>query len=303
MSEKKLLPDKCAVARDLMPLCVDGTASDASQRKVKKHVNDCPPCSKVYQEMQTQIELTAPDQQETAQFETAVKKVKHKHAWRKLRNVLLGIVMALVVCAGLAYGYYWYFVEEVPLPLDLYELEIYLSAPKRETTPAIIRTKNMPRPAKVHIEVRFDGTVLNADNVLEPSWVMHIWASTTRSVDLDTCGYTNYNYYAFDQAEAEDTFVFGNELFKVNSIYRGAPEEAQDLLFKLGMKDLRWTTIGNLVLRNVATLTVKDGGNAGVHFTTLAPVATLIPQPEVTMVPQSTITPLPTSTPRHTTRP
>ena len=100
MSDKKQLPDKCAVTRDLMPLCIDGTASEASQRRVKKHVVDCPPCATVYQEMQTQIDLDTPDQQEAAQFDTAVKKVKHKHAWRKLRNVLLGVLLALVVCAG-----------------------------------------------------------------------------------------------------------------------------------------------------------------------------------------------------------
>ena len=96
MSDKKQLPDKCAVTRDLMPLCIDGTASEASQRKVDKHVADCDPCAVVYREMQTQIDLDTPDQQEAAQFDTAVKKVKHKHAWRKLRNVLLGIALALV---------------------------------------------------------------------------------------------------------------------------------------------------------------------------------------------------------------
>ena len=268
MSNKNTLPDKCAVARDLMPLCIDGTASDASQRRVNKHVVDCPPCATVYQEMQTNIELDVPDQQETAQFDTAVKKVKHKHAWRKLRNVLLGIVLALVACAGLAYGYYWYFVEDVPLPIELYEMEINLSTPQRAETPVIIRTKNMPKPAKMHIQVQFDGSVMNDDGELDPSWVMYIWASTTRSTDLDTCGYTDYNYYAFDQTYVAGSFMINNELYKVNSVYRGAPTAEQELAFKPDVKKLKWTTIGNLVLRNVASMDIVGGERAVMPFVT-----------------------------------
>lgn len=299
MSNKKTLPDKCAVARDLMPLCIDGTASDASQRKVNKHVTDCPPCATVYQEMQTNIELDVPDQQETAQFDTAVKKVKHKHAWRKLRNVLLGIVMALVVCAGLAYGYYWYFVEEVPLPIDMYKMELNLRSPQSAETPVIIKIKNMPKPAKVHVEVQFDGSVMNAEKELEPSWVMYIWASTTRSVDLESCDYTDYNYYAFDQTYAEGSYMISNQLYKVNRIYRGAPTAEQSLLYKVGVNKLKWTAIGELVLRSVSSLEITGDEKAPVPFVT----------PELTVPPvvgfqqMASSTPMPSMTPVPATLP
>lgn len=269
MSNKNTLPDKCAVARDLMPLCIDGTASDASQRRVNKHVGDCPPCATVYQEMQTNIELDVPDQQETAQFDTAVKKVKHKHAWRKLRNVLLGIVLALAVCAGLAYGYYWYFVEEVPLPLDAYKMELVLRAPQSVNTPVIIKSKNMPKPAKVHVEVQYDGSMMNDNREMEPVWVMYIWASTTRSVDLDSCGHTDYNYYAFDQTETENNYLIDNEVYKVNSIYRGSPAAEQSLLYKDGVNRMKWTSINGMVLRSVASLDVVGGERVTMPFVTV----------------------------------
>lgn len=290
MSDKKVLPDKCAVTRDLMPLCIDGTASEASQRRVNKHVADCQPCATVYQEMQTQIDLDVPVEQESEQFDTAVKKVKHKHAWRKLRNVLLGVVLALVMCAGLAYGYYWYFVEEVPLPIDLYQLELKMRSPQSAETPVLISTTNLPKPAKIHVEVRYDGSVLNTANQLQPNWVMYIWASATRSVDLDTCGYSDSNFYAFDQKlEGENIYDAGNflingALYEVFSVYKGAADGEQQLLFKRNMHGygLKWSSPTDAVLRSVASLEII-GEETPMPFVT--PEATV--PPTLTQEPRS----------------
>ena len=324
MSDKKQLPDKCAVTRDLMPLCIDGTASEASQRRVKKHVVDCHPCATVYQEMQTQIDLDVPDQQETAQFDSAVKKVKHKHAWRKLRNVLLGIVLALVVCAGAAYGYYWYFVEEVPLSVDVYEMRAVLRSPMSPETPVVIKTTNLPKPAELHVELHYDGTIINGDNSFAPSWVMYIWATTTRSVNLETCGYTDNNYYAFDQVfEGENiydagVFLINGAQYDVHTIYKGAANEEHTLLFKRDMTgyDMKWSSENGTVLRNVASLEFVHNEKASaayrsdplstvtpvathMPFSTLAPVtlADSTPDPEERAVHQSTVAPKLTKAP------
>lgn len=290
MSDKKQLPDKCAVTRDLMPLCIDGTASEASQRRVKKHVVDCPPCATVYQEMQTQIDLDTPDQQEAAQFDTAVKKVKHKHAWRKLRNVLLGVLLALMVCAGAAYGYYWYFVEEVPVPVDMYEMRAVLRSPQSEETPVVIKTTNLPKPAELHVELHYDGTIINGDNSFAPSWVMYIWATTTRSVNLETCGYTDNNYYAFDQVlEGENNydagvFMINGAQYDVHTIYKGAADGENTLLFKRDMAgyDMKWSLENGTVLRNVASLEFVDNEMSSAAYindplSTITPVATHMP--------------------------
>lgn len=261
MSDKKQLSDKCAVTRDLMPLCIDGTASEASQRRVDKHVAGCDPCAVVYREMQTQIDLDLPVEQETAQFETAVKKVKHKHIWRKVRNVLLGVVLALVVCAGLAYGYYWYFVEEVPLPIDLYEVELALQASDRAARPVIIQTKNMPKPAELHIQVEADGTVMDDNQRMRPNWIIYIWASTTRATNLDTCGYTDYNYYGFDQAaKIKNLWLVQTESIQADVIYKGAPEGEKTLLYKTAVKEDMKTTAVDHVLHAVSSISVKDDG-------------------------------------------
>lgn len=304
MSDKKQLNDKCAVARDLMPLCIDGTASEASQRKVRKHVVDCPPCATVYQEMQTQIDLDMPDQQEAKQFDTAVKKVKHKHAWRKLRNVLLGVLLALVVCAGAAYGYYWYFVEEVPVPVDMYEMRAVLRSPQSPETPVVIKTTNLPKPAELHVELHYDGTIINGENTFTPSWVMYIWASTTRSVNLGTCEKAANNYYAFDQLMVGENiydagvFMINGAQYDVHTIYKGAADEEHTLLFKRDMTgyDMKWSSENGTVLRNVATLDFVHNEKASAAYldaplSTVTPVATHMPFS--TMEPVAVVNPTP----------
>lgn len=294
MSDKKKLNDKCAVARDLMPLCIDGTASEASQRKVDKHVAGCEPCATVYQEMQTQIELDVPDEAETEQFNTAVKKVKHKHAWRKLRNVLLGVLLALVVCAGAAYGYYWYFVEEVPLPVDYYKLALTLHTSSGENTPVIIKEEDVAKSAKVHIEVRQEGTVMDDDQQVRPNLTMYIWASTNRAANIDMRG-PKHNYYAFDKVSGEEKGLWriNGETYKVDTIYQGAPDGEQMILYKTDFKDdLKWTA-PETVLHAVDSLQVVDGGKPFLAFAT--PVPTLTPTPWTEVLPTST--PMVTKTP------
>ena len=41
----------CEMARDLMPLCVDGVASEGSQEFVAAHAASCRECAEVYRQM------------------------------------------------------------------------------------------------------------------------------------------------------------------------------------------------------------------------------------------------------------
>ena len=55
---------ECRVMRDLMPLCIDGAASEASRELVVKHVWECEECAKVYAEMQGHLLAPKEEQQE-----------------------------------------------------------------------------------------------------------------------------------------------------------------------------------------------------------------------------------------------
>lgn len=240
------LPDKCAVNRDLMPLCIDGTASEASRRKVRKHVAECPPCATVYQEMQTSVDLDVPDETEQQQFDTAVKKVRHKHTRRKLTAVLSGVVLALLVCAAAAYGYYWYWVEEVPVDVSSYSMEL-VRHKSEDKIPVFIRVTNMPRKARVSIQVKEEGRTLGTDNQLQPYRKMYIWVYATRET-IAKNGTCDMDYYAFDMA-GENLWAFADGVYEIKSIVQGAPGNTGKVLYADG-DQLKWNA-SDLILYNV----------------------------------------------------
>lgn len=246
MSSKKQQADKCAVVLDLMPLCIDGTASEASQRKVSKHVKECEACATVYQEMQTSVDLNVPDEAEQQQFDTAVKKVRHQHTRRKVGMVLLGVLMALAVCTGLAYGYYWYFEEEVPVDVTSYNMELVLRQ-SEGNTPVILKVRNMPRQAKVNLQVQEEGQTMGADGQLQPNLKMYLWVSTTRDkmAENDT---RDMNYYAFDMIDASLWSVY-DVVYEIKNILQGAPGGTTSILYMDG-DQLKWNAT-DLVLYNV----------------------------------------------------
>lgn len=253
MGNKKQREDRCAVNRDLMPMCIDGTASEASQRKVRKHVNECEACATVYQEMQTSVDLNVPDEVEKQQFDTAVKRVRHQHTRRKVGMVLLGVALALAVCAAAAYGYYWYFIEEVPVDVTSYNMELVLRQSEGDA-PVILRVSNMPRRARVNLRVQAEGQKLGADGQLQPNLKMYLWVSTTREF-IAKNGTCDMNYYSFDMVDTNLWAIF-DETYEIKNIVQGAPGDAAKVLYSDGDK-LKWNGT-DLVLYSIDRIKVDD---------------------------------------------
>lgn len=92
----------CNVVRDLMPLCIDGAASEESQQMVTEHVAECSECATVYGEMQTALPAMS-DEKSSTVLEHAAKVI---HAKRKIRALwaiimsMAALMIALVANAG-----------------------------------------------------------------------------------------------------------------------------------------------------------------------------------------------------------
>ena len=72
MSEQNKIP--CAVAQDLMPLVIDGAASEQSRQAVAQHVAACPACSQIYREMQSAAPAPVAQGKADQGFRQAVKR-------------------------------------------------------------------------------------------------------------------------------------------------------------------------------------------------------------------------------------
>lgn len=87
----------CEIVRDLMPLVVDGTASEKSRAMVEEHVAECEPCREMYGEMRQEV----PTEPLAERGEQVVKKLRQRRRLRRVLLVLLGMgISALLVFAG-----------------------------------------------------------------------------------------------------------------------------------------------------------------------------------------------------------
>lgn len=127
------MKNECNVARDLMPLCIDGVASEDSQQFVDKHVVACHECELVYGEMKSALpQVTA--EKENAALEKAAKAMHTKRTIRTLWAVIMGmtaLMIALLANAGAVAEFIddaWYQLRYVgpnnELRFDAYEVEL-----------------------------------------------------------------------------------------------------------------------------------------------------------------------------------
>ncbi len=110
---------ECQVMRDLMPLCIDGAASEASRELVVKHVWECEECAKTYAEMQGH--LLTPKETPDYLDEAARKLRKRRKNKRRLLVALTALLTAFVLVAGIfgyQYAVHW---SQIPLGLDEYD--------------------------------------------------------------------------------------------------------------------------------------------------------------------------------------
>ena len=89
----------CDIVRDLMPLCVDGAASEPSRQMVVDHVLECRDCMQVYQEMRTEVPKEPPVDKDAAPFGNTVRRLRRKRNKRRTLAVLAGVAAGVLLVA------------------------------------------------------------------------------------------------------------------------------------------------------------------------------------------------------------
>lgn len=114
----------CDIARDLMPLSVDGVCSEGSQRFLDDHVASCKPCDTLFAKMKAGMPAIQAQPSDEAQ---ALKKGlrylgrRFKALWITLLALVCAFVM-LLVAAGVQQTLRNY---TAATPLDMYTISIY----------------------------------------------------------------------------------------------------------------------------------------------------------------------------------
>ncbi len=90
----------CDIVRDLMPLCVDGAASEPSRQMVGEHVLECRDCMQMYQEMRTEVPKEPPANRDAAPFRSTVRRLRRRRNKRRTLLVLAGVIVGLALVLG-----------------------------------------------------------------------------------------------------------------------------------------------------------------------------------------------------------
>ena len=109
----------CDIARDLMPLSVDGVCSEGSQRFLDEHLAECVPCKTLYTRMKTRPQpfLQPEPQQEAKALKQGLRWLgrRFKALWIALVSLACALVL-LLTAAGLN-QLRWNWVSNVPLDM------------------------------------------------------------------------------------------------------------------------------------------------------------------------------------------
>lgn len=90
--------NRCEIAKDLIPLCIDDAASRSSVEFVNEHIASCPECRKVMEDMKGSLQIPISTREQlnsTKPFEKMRKLLTH-------RIVQTAAVCVLVICGVLA---------------------------------------------------------------------------------------------------------------------------------------------------------------------------------------------------------
>ena len=128
---------ECNVARDLMPLCIDGAASEESKAYVDSHVSECEPCRAVYEGMKGSLSdrLAQQAAEEGEAFARGAARLRRR---RRLRRILTG-VLAGVLAAALIVGLIVVYNMDFRMPASKYD--VTLSRLENGSVVVTMRTK------------------------------------------------------------------------------------------------------------------------------------------------------------------
>lgn len=82
---------KCDVIRDLMPLCIDDAATEASKKAVVEHISECKDCDNYYSKVMNDIPLNSQHSEESKGYLAIAKKLRR-------RKILTRVIITIVFC-------------------------------------------------------------------------------------------------------------------------------------------------------------------------------------------------------------
>lgn len=243
---------ECNVVRDLMPLCIDGAASEESKKYVDGHMSECDECRKYYEDMKAAIpkQDTVKEAEEQEAFERVAELMKLKHRLRMWRNVLIGIMIGVLAVVGIYTGWQE-LVVKYNGELSTADYDVSLAQLKDSRVVVSVDYHHSKRIMGISINGGHKSLAAPADSANNP-YILRIWMTTT--IIPQTMAMENRNGPATTIADMDeiDLIVFGRsgehiiwrrgeaipQASEAMEAYNRADEELQ-YWFETGLKNIK----------------------------------------------------------------
>lgn len=207
---------ECEVVRDLMPMVLDGTASEKSRAMVEEHTAECDPCREMFAEMRQEIDTKAERQRDTK----LIRRLRRRRLMRRALLVLLSVTSCLVLAffGKQTWDYYY---------------DVFCVATK--STDYTVEAVPHGASGVQFIMMAANGNAQTLNSYLDKeSGDLYLWSTTTRKPRSDGTVYhvhTPGNYYfreglgfaAIDHEWDGRGYVINTTVSTIGRIYKGPP--------------------------------------------------------------------------------
>lgn len=197
---------ECNVIRDLMPLTLDGAASEESQQLLSDHLEECAACREYYGGMKAAlpVALKANSEQEQKQFDRAARKVRKKRRRRLWLKIWIGFLVGILAMGGALWGW-TRLTNDLAVPAYYGSYNVFLSQLQDGSVSFNMDFYGSSRYMGARIdEFREDG-----------KQIMYVYNETTRITKFMRVPNVNYSFMLIDAGGLDE----------LDEIRKGTPGE------------------------------------------------------------------------------
>ena len=221
------MKNECNIVRDLLPLCIDGAASEDSRRLVEEHTALCESCARERREMM----LALPENQESQAgqdlLKKAAQKLRRKHLRRGWIMAIVGLLLGIaLMLSGLWLYDYLAYTYAVTAPLDVYDVQLS-TLENGDLIMSLLRTKI---DAICGWSISGQPTADGTGDALNLTLEMHLIPRETAPSKL--AGTMTFQW--------KDGKIYDNGT-QVTIITRTGPHGEQDIIYQYGADESRIT--------------------------------------------------------------
>ncbi|MBQ8655004.1 MAG: zf-HC2 domain-containing protein [Clostridia bacterium] len=272
----------CNIVRDLMPMCMDNTASEDSRRMVGEHVLECKPCMEMYQEMREEVLREAPAPREAQPFSRTVRRLRMK---RRKRRIITGVIGALlgVLLFLLACSIFMHLTNDYAVMAEDKDYDFTL---QRRSTGQIVATMVNHSGRRMDARWRYDqSTGVLQLYAVQPTWALKTDQEETPYLYIDLFWDDAGHRLMIRRQETNGVFTS----HKVKQVYQGGKFKGNGYIYQV-LYDQGWDIPVMADSADVGYVMPDAQQNGLLYFSVIRDSV----QPQAFM----TVTPMPTWTPQ-----